>query len=72
MCIRDRTNGISVSGYSGASGYSGYSGVLGLSSYSIIESGGNLVFKYGATTIASLDSSGNLIAVGNITAYGTP
>jgi hypothetical protein len=46
--------------------------VNGLGSYSITESGGKLVFKYGATTIASLDSSGNFIALNNITAYGTP
>ena len=36
------------------------------------ESGGKLIFKSGATTIASLDSSGNLIVLGNVTAYGTP
>ena len=73
-------SGSGVSGYSGAtgagisgfSGYSGYSGTMGLSGYSITESGGKLVFKYGATTIASLDSSGNFIALNNITAYGTP
>jgi len=31
-----------------------------------------LVFKYGATTIASMDSSGNLTTLANVTAYGTP
>jgi hypothetical protein len=35
--------------------------------FSILESGGKLVFKYGTTTIASLDSSGNFTALGNIT-----
>jgi hypothetical protein len=40
--------------------------------FTIQESGGKLVFKYGATTIASLDSSGNFIALANTTAYGTP
>jgi hypothetical protein len=30
------------------------------------------LFKYGATTIASMDSSGNFIALANATAYGTP
>jgi hypothetical protein len=40
--------------------------------FSITESGGKLVFKYGATTIASLDSSGNFIALGNTVAGGTP
>jgi hypothetical protein len=40
--------------------------------FHISESGGKLLFKYGTTTIASLDSSGNLIVKANITAYGTP
>ena len=42
------------------------------SSYSIKESGGKLYFYYGATAIASMDSSGNMIHLANITAYGTP
>lgn len=61
-----------ASGTSGYSGYSGINGDLNLPNYSITESGGKLLFKYGATTIASLDSSGNFIALNNITAYGTP
>jgi hypothetical protein len=31
-----------------------------------------LYFNYNGTNVASLDSSGNLIALANITAYGTP
>ncbi len=42
------------------------------SNFSIIESGGKLVFKYGSTVIASMDSSGNITSAANITAYGTP
>ena len=42
------------------------------SSFSILESGGKLVFKYGATVIASMDSSGNITAIGNVVAGGTP
>lgn len=45
---------------------------LTTANFSVVESGGKLVFKYGATAIASLDSSGNLIALANVTAYGTP
>jgi len=30
-----------------------------------------LVFKYGATTIATMDSTGNLTTLNNMTAYGT-
>lgn len=46
--------------------------LLQTTNFSISEVGGKLVFKYGATTIASMDSSGNLITIANVTAYGTP
>jgi len=45
---------------------------LTTTNFSIVESGGKLLFKYGATTLGSLDSSGNMIVIGNVTAYGTP
>ena len=40
--------------------------------FSVVESGGKLYFKYGATNIASIDSSGNFTSLANVTAYGTP
>lgn len=40
--------------------------------WTVEESGGKLLFKYGGVSKASLDSSGNLIVTGNVTAYGTP
>lgn len=40
--------------------------------FSIAESGGKLYFYNGATAIASLDSSGNFVALNNVTAVGTP
>lgn len=40
--------------------------------FSIVQSGGKLVFYYGSTAIASMDSSGNFVQIANITAYGTP
>jgi hypothetical protein len=39
--------------------------------FTISEIGGVLVFKYGATTIATMDSTGNLTTLSNITAYGS-
>jgi hypothetical protein len=45
---------------------------LATANFSIVESGGKLYFKYGATNIASMDSSGNLITLANVTAYDTP
>lgn len=44
---------------------------LSSTNWTVTESGGILYFKYGGVNKASLDSSGNLIVVGNITAYGT-
>jgi len=40
--------------------------------FSIVESGGKLLFKYGATTIASMTSAGVFTAISNIEAGGTP
>jgi hypothetical protein len=40
--------------------------------FSIQQASGKLYFYYGATQIASLDSSGNFTALTNVTAYGTP
>jgi hypothetical protein len=40
--------------------------------WSVTPSGTKLNFSYNGTTVASLDSSGNLITLANITAYGTP
>jgi hypothetical protein len=45
---------------------------LATTGFSIVESAGKLYFKYGATNIASLDSSGNFTTLTDITAYGTP
>ena len=40
--------------------------------FSIVQSGAKLYFKYGATNIASMDSSGNFITLADNTAFGTP
>jgi hypothetical protein len=40
--------------------------------FSIKEVGGKLYFYYGATQIASMDSSGNLIVKNNISGFTTP
>lgn len=40
--------------------------------FTVSESGGKLYFYYGATAIASMDSSGNLTTLADVTAYGTP
>ena len=44
---------------------------LTTTNYTIVESGGNLLIKYGATTIITINSSGNITTNGNILATGT-
>lgn len=51
---------------------SGSAGSLVTTNFSVVESGGKLYIKYGATNIASIDSSGNIVSLANNTAYGTP
>jgi hypothetical protein len=41
-------------------------------SFTIQESGGKLVVKYGSTTVLSIDSTGNIVSANNVTAAGTP
>jgi hypothetical protein len=40
--------------------------------WSITPTGTKLFFNYNGTNVGSLDSSGNFVVIGNITAYGTP
>jgi len=40
--------------------------------WAVTPTGTKLYFSYNSTNVASLDSSGNLITLANITAYGTP
>ena len=50
----------------------GSAGSLVTTGFSIVESGGKLLFKYGATTIASMDSTGVFTTLSNHVANGTP
>jgi hypothetical protein len=40
--------------------------------WSVTPTGTKLYFNYNGTNLASLDSSGNFVALNNVTAYGTP
>lgn len=44
---------------------------IGTTNYTVLESGGYLYFRYGGVNKMRLDSSGNLVCSGNITAYGS-
>lgn len=50
----------------------GSAGSLASTNFSIVESGGKLLFKYGATTIASMSSTGVITSAVNIVSNGTP
>jgi hypothetical protein len=50
----------------------GSAGSVATASFSIVESGGKLYFRFGATLIASMDSSGNFTSLGNSSAFGSP
>jgi hypothetical protein len=65
-------SGILAAANGGTGNANGTVAQLSTTNFSISEVGGVLVFKYGATTIASMDSSGNLTTLANVTAYGTP
>lgn len=56
----------------GGTGTAPASAKVSTSNYSIEESGGKLVIKYGSTVIASISSTGEIISANNVTAYGTP
>lgn len=45
---------------------------LNMLSWRVLESGGKLYFLYGGVGKMTLDSSGNLVVAGDITAFGTP
>jgi ribosomal protein L35AE/L33A len=50
----------------------GSAGSLVTTNFSIVQSGTKLLFKYGSTTIASMDSTGVITSAVNIVANGTP
>lgn len=50
----------------------GSAGSLATTNWTVSEFSGSLYFAYGGINKMRLDSSGNLVVVGNVTAYGTP
>jgi hypothetical protein len=68
-------NGLSLSGTVTSTGNITLGGAvtsLTTANFTIEQSGSKLVFRFGATVIASMDSSGNIVSSNNITAFGTP
>lgn len=46
--------------------------LLASGGFSITQESTKLVFKYNGNTIASMDSTGNIVSAANVTGYGTP
>lgn len=55
------TWGINITGNA-----AGSAGSLATTNFSIVESGGNLLIKYGATTIVTISSTGAIVAGGSV------
>lgn len=51
---------------------SGSANNVSTTNFTVEESDGKVIIKYGSNTIFSIDSSGNVTATGTITAFGTP
>jgi hypothetical protein len=69
-----KSNGASVPTWVDQSTITGVASAstLATTNFSIVESGGKLIFKYGATTIASLSSTGVFTTLSSHVAGGTP
>jgi len=63
---------VSVDAYGRVTFANSGSASLTTTNFSISESGGKLIFKYGATVIASMGANGIFISANNIIAGGTP
>lgn len=61
-----------IDGQAGIDGPVNEAGTLVTANFSIQEAGGKLYFYHGSTAIASMDSAGDFVQLGNVTAYGTP
>jgi hypothetical protein len=59
-------------GNGGTGNTSGTVAKLQTTNFNIQESGGKLYFYYGATAIASMDSSGTFIALNNVYGFTAP
>jgi hypothetical protein len=70
------TGAVGPTGPTGSVGAGGPTGPTGpglsVTNWTIVESGSKLYFKYSGVDKFSIDTSGNIIAASNVTAYATP
>ena len=63
---------ISTTAVTNATNATNATNITNAGGWNVTPSGTKLYFNYNGTNVASLDSSGNFIALANVTAYGTP
>jgi hypothetical protein len=67
------TYGINISGNAAtATNATNATNITNSGGWSVTPNSTKLFFNYNGTNVGSLDSSGNFIVIGNVTAYGTP
>lgn len=71
-CSGNSATATTASACSGNSATATNAARVATTNWVIEEVAGKLYFKYGGVSKASLDSTGNLIVTGNVTAFGTP
>ena len=65
------TNATTAASCSGNSATATTAGSITATNWTVLESGGYLLFRYGGVNKMRLDSSGNLIVSGDVTGYGS-
>jgi hypothetical protein len=72
VSLASNVTGTLPTGNGGTGNVNGTVTKLQTTNFSIQESGGKLYFYYGSTAIASMDSSGNFIALNNVYGFTSP
>ena len=55
-----------------AGGFAAGTGSFTTTNWTIVESGGKLLFRYGGVTVASINTNGAIVSSNDVTAFGTP
>lgn len=53
-------------------GFAAGTGSFTTTNWTIVESSGKLLFRYGGVTVASINTNGAIVSANNVTAFGTP
>jgi len=70
--VSGTNSGLSVGSATNATNATNATKITNSGGWNVTPTGTKLYFNYNGTNVGSLDSSGNFIVIGNVTAYGTP